>query len=569
MAEKKIIVDLVNTKSKIEMTGGMTIAELVEMITKDKVLGQTVCNKTSKLKLKPICARVNNKTESLDFAIYSPKTVELLDATSDSGNRAYVRSLCMMLYAAVHKLYPEAKLRIEHSVSNGYYCLFPGIEVTTEIIGKIDAEMRLLHEAAVPFERHERPRTEVIEIFRRQGLDDKVALLESIDSLYTVFHTLGDVADSYYGCLAPDTSYIDVFALTPYKDGALLRSLDKSNPTECPPIIDQEKMFNAFTKYTKFNDIIGLKNVGELNRVKQEGRTDELINVAEALHEKYISRIADDITERYHNTGTRVVFIAGPSSSGKTTFTKRLGVHLRTNLLTPIQISLDDYFVDREHTPLDEDGDYDFESLYALDLDQFNSDLNDIIAGREIALPTYSFETGKRIYTGNTVKLDERSIILIEGIHGLNPELTTNVDERYKYFVYVSALTTLSIDDHNWVPTTDNRLLRRIIRDSKYRGTSALETLRRWPSVRRGEERWIFPFQENADAMFNSSLLFELGVMKSYGETVLSAVPNSAPEYAQAYRLRKFLSYFNEISSEMIPPTSLLREFLGGSSFRY
>lgn len=556
MPASNITVDLVNTSSQLHVDGGTTIAEIAAMLG-------------DKLPFRPICARVNNKTEGLDFAVYAPKTVEMLDITSDSGQRAYVRSLSMMLYCAVHNLYPGARLRIEHSVANGYYCLFPGLDVTPATIAAIEAEMRRLHKAALPFVRHERPRTEVIEIFRRAGLDDKVQLLETVDSLYSVYHTLGDVADSYYGCLAPDTGHIGVFALTPFREGALLRAFDRANPSQVPPIIDQHKMFDAFTAYVKFNNIIGVRNVGELNATDMQGHTSELINVAEALHEKYIARISDEITRRYENEGTRVVLIAGPSSSGKTTFTKRLAVQLRTNLLSPIQISLDNYFVDRDKTPRDADGDYDYESLYALDLKQFNHDLKAIIAGEEVELPCYSFETGTRYWRGDKVKLGNRSVLLIEGIHGLNPELTADIERRYKYMIYVSALTTLSIDDHNWVPTTDNRLLRRIIRDSKYRGTSALETLRRWPSVRRGEQRWIFPYQENADTMFNSSLLFELGVMKTYGEAVLAAVPNTVPEYAQAYRLRKFLSYFREIPSQMIPPTSLLREFLGGSSFHY
>ncbi len=558
MSAKKISVELADFGKTIEVEGGTSLAEIAAIVGKD-----------SGKEFRPICATVNNKTEELDFAVYAPKIVRFLDSTSDSGSRAYVRSLCMMLYAAVHRLYPGSRLRIEHSVSNGYYCRFPGLELTPAIIAGIEAEMRRLHKAALPFVRHERPREEVIELFERQGLDDKVALLRTQDSLYSVYHTLDGLADSYYGCLAPDTSHIGVFALTPYEDGALLRGIDRSDPSRTPDIIPQQKMFDAFTRYTAFNNIIGVSNVGELNRVDIDRHTSELINVAEALHEKYISRISDDITRRFEEDGTRVVLIAGPSSSGKTTFTKRLAVQLRTNLLSPIQISLDNYFVDRTLTPRDESGDYDYESIRALDLAQFNSDLRDIIAGREVALPTYSFETGTRYYRGDTVQLGPRSIILIEGIHGLNPELTNTVDQHYKYLIYVSALTTLSIDDHNWVPTTDNRLLRRIIRDSKYRGTSALETLRRWPSVRRGEEKWIFPYQENADAMFNSSLLFELGVMKKYGDEVLAAVPNTAPEYAQAYRLRKFLSYFKPIPSEMIPPTSLLREFLGGSSFHY
>jgi len=551
-----LTLDIVNINRRMEVAGGTTLKELAGML-KDT------------LGFDPICARVNNKTEGMDFAIYMPKIVEFLDARSDSGRRAYVRSLCMMLYCAVERLFPGARICLEHSVSNGFYCVFSGMDVTDENIARVEEEMRRLHRADLPFVRHERPTAEVREMFGKAGMRDKVELLETTDQLYSVYHSLDGTVDSYYGCLAPSTGHIGVFALTPYHDGALLRGFDKNDVGRPAPEIKQDKMFGAFTRYVEFNHIIGVSNVGQLNRVGISGGTSALINVAEALHEKYISRISDIITERYHNGKVRIVLIAGPSSSGKTTFTKRLGVQLRTNLLTPIQISLDNYFVDRTRTPLDETGDYDYESLYALDLRQFNADLNSILSGEEVSLPTYSFETGTRYYRGDKVKLDDRSVILIEGIHGLNPELTSDINEAFKFRIYVSALTTLSIDDHNWVPTTDNRLLRRIIRDCKYRGTSALDTLRRWPSVRRGEEKWIFPYQENADAMFNSSLIFELGVMKKYGEEVLGAVPATEPEYAQAYRLRKFLGYFREIPSAMIPPTSLLREFLGGSSFEY
>ncbi len=556
MAAQKITVDIVNNHSQISVAGGTTLHEIVATLA-------------DKLGFDPICARVNNKTESLDYAIYRPKTVEFLNITSDSGTRAYERSLSMMLYCATTKLHPGARLHIEHSIANGCYCRFEGINVDDATIAAIAAEMLNLHKRNLPFVRHERPRDEVIKLFADQGLDDKVKLLGSVGEPYIVYHTLDGTADSYYGCLAPTTGHIGVFALTPYREGALLRAFDPQNPGQVPPEIPADKLYTAFTNYVSFNNIIGVSNVGELNNVVATRRTSDLINVAEALHEKYIARISDDITARYHSCGTRLVFIAGPSSSGKTTFTKRLAVQLRTNLLKPILISLDNYFVNREHTPRDADGDYDYESLYALDLEQFNSDLLNIIAGRTVKLPTYSFETGARYYRGDTVQLDDNSIILIEGIHGLNPELTPAIASNLKYRVYVSALTTLSIDDHNRVPTTDTRLLRRIIRDNKYRGTSALETLRRWPSVRRGESRWIFPYQENADAMFNSSLLFELGVMKKYGEELLAAVPSTAPEYSQAYRLRKFLSYFRPIRPEVIPPTSLLREFLGGSSFHY
>ena len=428
--------------------------------------------------------------------------------------------------------------------------------------------MRLV-ERNLPFVRDERPTKDVIRIFASQGLDDKVALLETTHELYTTYYTLDGLCDSYYGPLAPSTSYVPVFDLTAYKDGFLLLSFDPCDPSKTPAPVMQEKMYKAFTDYLAFDRIIGVDNVGGLNKEVEKHLGSQLVYLAEALHEKAISRISDEITRRYRDGGARIVLIAGPSSSGKTTTTKRLGVQLMTNLLKPQLISLDNYFVNRDRTPRDETGDYDYESLYALDLKQFNDDLNAILRGEEVELPYYNFGLGQRQYRGDKIKLDEGSILLIEGIHGLNPELTSQIEERMKFRIYVSALTTISIDDHNRIPTTDNRLLRRIIRDAKYRAMSPEETIKRWASVRRGEERWIFPYQENADAMFNSSLLFELAVMKDLGETLLRNVPNDVPEYAEANRLRKFLSYFQSIPADNVPSTSVLREFLGGSSFKY
>ncbi len=546
----------VNLERYIDIQGGEKLADIA------RTLG---------LPFEPICARVNNKTESLLYQVFAPKQVEFLDKTSPSGSRTYVRSLCMVLYRAVSRLFPGVRLRIEHAISRGWYGRLSGLtgSVTQDDIDAIRAEMQRIIDADIPFERKERLTRDAIRIFEEQGLTDKVDLLSSIHTLYTVYYRLDGICDSYYGTVAPSTGCLSVFAIDPYKDGFLLRTFDSENPAVPPQPITQEKMYTAFTDYLEFNSIVGVRNVGELNRTVEAGRTAMLINVAEALHDKYIARISDEITARYHRGGARVVLIAGPSSSGKTTTTKRLGIQLMTNLLKPRMISLDDYFVDRTRTPRDADGDYDYESLYALDLPLFNRDLNAIIAGEEVALPTYNFQTGTREYRGNTIRLTEGSILLIEGIHGLNPELTAAVAEDMKFRIYVSALTTISIDDHNWVPTTDNRLLRRIIRDYKYRGASAEDTIRRWPSVRRGEERWIFPYQENADATFNSSLLFELGVMKDYAEDILGRVPRDIPEYGEAHRLRKFLSYFLPIGEKNIPSTSLLREFLGGSSFHY
>ncbi len=517
----------------------------------------------SRLGFRPICAHVNNKNEGLHYRVYMPKLVEFMSSESPCGVRVYIRSLCMMLYRAVRSLCPGATLKIEHSISRGWFCrLSPEVEITPQLIAAMKAEMLRLHNADLPFEFFEDLTGDVISLFDKQGLHDKVVLLESVRDLYTKYYRLEGLADSYYGCLAPSTGYISDFDVRPYHDGFILLARDMT-------IEPQEKMFTAFTDYVRFNHIVGVSNVGEMNRVALDGDARSLINVAEALHNNKIARIADEITERYEAGGARIVLVAGPSSSGKTTTTKRLAIQLMTNLLEPKMISLDDYFVNREDTPLDADGEYDFESLYALDLKQFNADLQALLDGETVELPYYNFETGRREYRGNKIHLTDHSILLIEGIHGLNPMLTERIASEMKFKVYVSALTTLSIDNHNWVPTTDNRLLRRIIRDNAYRGVGAEETIRRWPSVRRGEEKWIFPYQENADAMFNSSLLFELGVLKERGEELLKRVPRDVPEYAEAYRLRKFLSYFIAIDEKFIPSTSLIREFIGGSSFNY
>lgn len=535
--------------------------------------GETLLDVAARIELPftPICARVNNKTENLHYQLFAPKQVEFLSIHHPSGERAYTRTLCMVLYRALEYLYENVRLRISHSISGGYYCRIygDGVVVDEATADKIRNEMRRIISADMPIQYKERLKADAVKIFRKQGLDSKVKLLNTIHELYCVYYKLDGICDSYYGTLAPSTGIIKVFDFTTYKEGFLLRGFDKKNRDVPAQYVTQEKMFKAFTDYVEFNNIVGVRNVGELNEAVLKGKSATLINVAEALHDKYISRISDEITRRYNEGGARVVLIAGPSSSGKTTTTKRLGIQLMTNLLRPQMISLDDYFVDRHHTPRDEAGDFDYESIYALDLEQFNRDLLDIIDGKEVALPTYNFQTGLREYKGNTIKLTEGSILLIEGIHGLNPELTKDIPDKMKFRLYVSALTTLSIDDHNWIPTTDNRLLRRIIRDYKYRGASAEETLKRWPSVRRGEEKWIFPYQENADATFNSSLIFELAVMRPYGEQILSQVPHDVPQYGEAYRLRKFLSYFLSIDKHTLPSTSLLREFLGGSSFKY
>lgn len=518
-----------------------------------------------------LCARVNNKTEDLGYRIYNPKEVEYINATHPSGMRAYVRSLCFVLYKAVNECIPNARLRIEHSVSKGYFCNINNRqEIPEETILKIKEKMKEIIREDIPFERIDCLTSEAIEAFRKHNMEDKVALLATSNTLYTTYYKLQDLIDYYYSCLVPSTGYLHSFDLLKYDGGMLLMPPRKDNPDLPEKAVEQNKMFEAFKENVNFNHIVGLSNVGDLNVAIRMNRATDLIKVSEALHEKKIARIADQITARHNGgNGARIILISGPSSSGKTTFCKRLAIQLMTNLLRPVSLSLDNYFVDREHTPLDQYGEYDYESLYALDLALFNSDLNKLMNGEEIAVPTYNFETGKRVYKGNKLRLTPSSVLLMEGIHALNPALTPQIAEQLKYKIYVSALTSISIDDHNWIPTTDNRLLRRIIRDHKYRGYSAQNTIARWDSVRRGEDQWIFPYQENADAFFNSALLFEFAVLKRPAEPILQEVPRNCTEYGEANRLLKFLSYFLPINDYEIPPTSLIREFLGGSSFRY
>ena len=549
-----------NTNEYLNIEGGEALIDLYDTI-KERI----------GLKGDAVCVLVNNKVEDMYYPVFAPKHIEFLDIIPNAGYRVYTRSLCMVLYKALNDLYPGKRLCIQHSISNGHYCQIKHEEsfLTAEVIDQLKQRMAEIIEEDIPFLRHERLTADVIEMFRKQGLKDKVRILESVNQLYTVYYRLGDIIDSFYGPLVPSTGMLKVFDLVPYEDGMLLLGPDRNDFTRVAQWQPQPKLFNAFTDYINFNKIIRLGDVGELNRAIKAGHAPLLINVVEALHNKHFIQIADEITRRYHEGGARVVLIAGPSSSGKTTSSKRLAIQLITNCIVPKVVELDNYFVNRDRTPRDEKGDYDYESLYALDLEQFNKDVTDLLAGKEVAMPTYNFKTGQREYLGNTLKLEQGDILLMEGIHGLNPELTRNIPDDQKFRVFVSALTTLNIDDHNWIGTYDNRLLRRIIRDHKYRGCAALDTIRRWPSVRRGEDKWIMPFHENADAMFNSSLLFELAVMKNYALPILQQVPSSMPEYAEASRLIKFLNYFEPLDEKDIPSTSLLREFLGGSSFHY
>ena len=513
-----------------------------------------------------VSARVNNKVEGLSFKIYNNKDVEFLDITSDSGMRTYVRSLFFVLTKAIGDLYPDGEIIIEHPISKGYFCsLRIGRSVTAADVDDIKLRMQEIIAADMPIRRINCTTDEAIDTFDCVGRTDVTTLLETAGKLYSFYYKLDGKVDFFYGSLLTSTGKIHLFELQQYHDGLLLRVPSRENPDMLEETVRQDKMLSVFSEHHRWQEILGISTVGDFNTACCKGHATDLINVAEALQEKRIAGIADDI----HHRGARIVLISGPSSSGKTTFSKRLSVQLMTNGLHPVAISLDDYFVDREHTPLDEEGNYDFESLYAVDLPFFNAQLNALLNGEEVQLTKFDFTTGKRLLTDRKLRINEHTVLIIEGIHALNPELTQHIADADKYKVYVSALTSIMLDKHNYIPTTDNRLLRRILRDYKYRGYSAEDTISRWPSVRKGEDKWIFPYQENADAMFNSALLFELAVLKSHLIPILERVKENRPEHSEAYRLRKFLQYFESVPDNDLPPTSLLREFLGGSSFEY
>ena len=515
----------------------------------------------------PVSAKVNNKVEGLNYRVYHNKDVEFLDMRSSSGQRTYTRSLFMVLCKAVSDLYPKGSVCIDIPVSNGYYCdMQIGEPVTEAVAERIRKRMQQIIDAKMPIRRHECTTEEAIRIFEEAGSKSKVKLLKGTGALYTTYYDIDGYNDYYYGSLLTNTQQIHLFGLEKYYDGLLLRIPSLKDPSKLGELIRQDKMFDIFREHHRWQDLLGLRTIGDLNMAADKGMTAELINLSEALQEKKIAHIADEIAAR----GTvKMVLIAGPSSSGKTTSCKRLSIQLLTNGIRPVPISLDDYFVDREHTPKDEKGEYDYESLYALNIPLLNKQLNELFEGKEVELPKYNFQTGRSEKSGKRLRMQQNDVLVVEGIHALNPELTAHVPSEQVYRVYASAFTTILLDSHNYVPTTDNRLLRRIIRDYKYRGVSAQETIHRWPSVRAGENKWIFPYQENADAMFNTAMLFELAVIKSQAEPLLEMVPENCPEYSEAYRLRKFLKYIKPIPNRQVPPTSLLREFLGGSSFKY
>ena len=515
----------------------------------------------------PVSARVNNKVEGMHYRVYNSKDVEFLDMTSSSGSRAYTRTLFFVLCKAVQDIYPATDVVIDIPVSNGFYVdIRLGRPVVDEDVNIIRRRMQEIIDARMPIRRFTVPTEEAVALFQEKGDVEKVKLLKTSGSIYTTYYKIGDYVDYYYGTLLTNTSQLYLFGLEKYYDGMLLRNPSLKNPDVLGEMTRQDKMFEIFKEHHRWQSILGIRTVGDFNQAIDANHSTDIINISEALQEKKIAKIAEEIASR---KGVKLVLLAGPSSSGKTTSCKRLSIQLAVNGLKPLQISLDDYFVDREKTPKDASGEYDYESIYALDLDLINEQFNALFRGEEVELPKYDFQSGKSKKSGNKLKMNDNNVLVVEGIHALNPELTAHIPQEQIFRVYASALTTILLDNHNYIPTTDNRLLRRIIRDYKYRGVSAQETIHRWPSVRAGENKWIFPFQENADAMLNTAMLYELAVIKTQAEPLLQQVPENCEEYAEAYRLLKFLKYFKGIPYNNLPPTSLLREFLGGSSFHY
>lgn len=554
----EIIIACTNNASQKAYPLGTTLAEIIE-------------DQNIELASPILGALVNNELRELQYAIYKPKSVQFIDYSHPFGKQMYIRSLTMVLYKAVNDLYPHVGFKVEHSISKGLYCELQGpaldLETHLQIIQSLRFRMAEIIQADYSFEREEIETIEAIKVFEDLGLQDKVKLLKTRNQAFTSLYKLEGVLDYYYGHLVPSTGYLKQFDLVKYYQGMLLIFPKSNHPDELEDIVIQSKMFEIFQEHKDWVDILEVPTVGHLNELVTNRKVGQIIKVAEALHEKKLALIADLIHAR--KPEVKIVLVSGPSSSGKTTFTKRLDIQLRVLGYKPVQISLDNYFVEREKTPRDEHGEFDFESPNALDIPLFNQHMNELIQGKPVLMPRFSFTTGSRYFAEEPLVLPENGLILIEGIHALNPELTSFIDRTQTYKVYVSALTQLNIDRHNRIPTTDNRLIRRMVRDSFYRGYSAIQTIDRWPSVRRGEDKHIFPYQEQADVMFNTALVFELGILKVYAQPLLEAVPRNIPAWAEAKRLLKFLSYFVPIHTTELPPTSILREFLEGSSFDY
>ena len=563
--EPTITVYCKNTHSYHEVPRGISLIELKDLLN-------------VQLPYPIIAAHVNYKVENLDFRLYKPKDVEFLDASSPSGMRAYVRTLGIVLGAAVNELYPQMDLRVEHPISKGYYCTLqwhqdknaaPEEEkerpvMTAEMVAAIKQRMLRIIAEDRPIYEEEKQTKEVIKLFAER-YNNESSIFETLGNPYCRYFRMGEYVDYYTNVLLPSSGYITIFDIEPFQDGLLLRIPNRSNPTVLEDAVAQDKMFSIFQEYNRWNKLLHINNVSDFNVACKDKKSFELIKLAEALHEKKIAQIADSIAEQR----PKIVFISGPSSSGKTTFSKRLQIQLLVDGIKPEVLSMDDYFVNRVDTPKDENGEYDFEAVNAVDLPFFRQQMHDLLDGKEVDLPTYDFTIGERVFRGKKLKLQKDSVLVIEGLHALNPCIRPDVDRSLTFKIYVSALTTINIDNHNWIPTTDIRLLRRVVRDYKYRGFSARETIARCPSVVRGEQKWVYPFQEEADVMFNSALIFEFAVLKRHAEPILQDVPKFCEEYTEAHRLLKFLQYFIPIPEKEIPPTSFLREFVGGSSFRY
>ena len=527
-----------------------------------------------KLPYPVVSAKVNNASQGLKFRLYQNRDVEFMDAREGSGHRVYVRSLCFVLFKATQDEFPGSKLFIEHTISRGYYCNFKKKNMESLADGDVERIARRMQEIInldMPFRRNESTTEEAIRVFAERGLTDKVKLLETSGSIYSDYYTLGDTADYYYGPLVPSAGYLTVWALEPYHDGMLLRVPDWNNPTILAEKVDMPKTYEMFAEKTRWDIIMRLSNAGDVNKAVKRGHASELIQVSEALQEKKIVQIAEEIDRRFHReeNPVRVVLITGPSSSGKTTFCKRLSIQLLACGLRPMSFSTDDYFVNRVDTPKLPNGDYDFDNIETVEYSLLEDHLLRLMQGERVEIPEYNFVTGKREWNGKKLKLSNDSVLIIEGIHALNPLLTQKIPDSAKFKIYISALTSISLDDHNWIPVRDNRLLRRIIRDYNKGAYTAQETIAQWKNVCEAEDRWIFPFQETADAMFNSALNIEFAVLRTHAELILASVPKNCPEYAEAHRLLKFLHFFIPISDKEIPPTSIMREFVGGSSFKY
>ena len=527
-----------------------------------------------KLPYPVVSAKVNNTSQGLKFRLYQNRDVEFLDAREGSGHRVYVRSLCFLLYKATQDVFPGSKLFIEHSLSRGYYCNFKKgtrSHVTDEDVAQIKARMQEIVDLDMPFRRTEATTEEAIRVFTERGFQDKVKLLETSGQIYSDYYMLGDTVDYYYGPLVPSAGYLKVWDLERFEDGLLLRVPDWNNPSQVAEKVAQPKTFGMFAEKTRWDIIMRLSNAGDVNKAIMRGYASELIQVSEALQEKKIVKIAEEIDRRFHQkeNPVRIVLITGPSSSGKTTFCKRLSVQLLACGLRPVSFSTDDYFVNRLDTPKLPNGDYDFDNIETVDYHLMEDHLMRLMGGERVEIPEYNFVTGKREYNGKKLKLNSDTVLIIEGIHALNPLLTQKIDDSLKYKIYISALTSISLDDHNWIPVRDNRLLRRIIRDYNKGAYTAQQTIAQWKNVCEAEDQWIFPFQETADVMFNSALNIEFAVLRTHAELILTSVPKNCEEYAEAHRLLKFLRFFLPVSDKEIPPTSIMREFVGGSSFKY